>query len=529
MPNVEECCFRNLVDVLQTRARDDADQIAVSWGGSDYSNHELLEASLRFAHVLQQRGVCAGQRVVVVLPNSFDYLRCFFAVQLIGATAVPLFPGSGRQRVLDVVRHCDAFAIVLPEQLPRQLDGLQANEDRLLIRPSDSNEGPTSCDVQINLPEDLALIQYTSGSTGNPKGVQISHQNILSNLEHLIAGMKLSSKDVFLSWLPMHHDMGLILMTLAPLFLGARLVLLPTNMASIRSWMLNISRFGGTVTAGPDFAYRLCIRTAKGPDPGSLSCLRLAVNAAEPVRSQTIHDFERRFGLEHVMVASYGLAEATVGVSTWPPGTSVMIDERGLVSVGRAFPGVEVRIIDGEKVLDPGLKGEIVVRSAATTRAYLNNPDATKALKWRDGFVRTGELGYQDVDGNLFIVGRLKDMIIHGGHSLANQEVEETVDQLPFVRRSAAVGIDRGRLEGEQVHVCVELRQSETVGDHREQARQIVCTFYDRLGFRPGRVLLMRPQSIPMTSNGKIQYSKLREGLMNGRLRSAGSILFPDY
>jgi len=521
--------FETLLEMLQVRARDETNAPTVHWAGEGVRCDELHDASLRCANLLRHRGVGTGDRVVIALPNGIDFLRAFFGAQLAGAVAVPVFPGSGADRLVDIARLCEASAIVLPDSPSLEASHLRPPGKCALLSIGESDLRPATTDIPTVHPEDLSFIQYTSGSTGNPKGVQLSHRNVVNNLEQMIAGMEITASDTFVTWLPMHHDMGLVLMTLGPLYVGARLVLLPTSMASIRSWMQSMVDHDGTFTAGPDFAYRLCVHMAKEPPAGSLRTLRVALNAAEPVRAQTIIDFERRFGVSQTMVAGYGLAEATVGVSMWPAGTAARVDDRGLVSVGSSFPGVEVQITNEGRTLPAEEVGEIEVRSPATTRGYFGNPAATADLLRQNGFVRTGDLGYQDAQRNLFIVGRIGDTIIHGGHNLAPQEVEETVDRLPFVRRSAAVGIDRSKLEGEQVHVCVELRTGDVIQDHAEQARQVVRRFHERLGFRPARVYLLRPRAIPMTANGKIMHSKLKERLVDGSLRAEGSILFPDY
>jgi long-chain acyl-CoA synthetase len=245
------------------------------------------------------------------------------------------------------------------------------------------------------------------------------------------------------------------------------------------------------------------------------------LNAAEPVRAATVEGFESAFGLENVMVAGYGLAEATVGVSMWTPRTKMRVDADGLVSVGRPFPEVEVKIADD---------GEILIRSAANSRGYFNNEQATSDLFAGGGFIRSGDLGYLDEDGSLYIVGRKKNIIKHAGETIAPQEIEETVDALEGVRFSVAVGIDRGRAEGEQAYIFVEVRERPGISEWGyELTLQIVNAIHDRLGFRPARVYLIRPRSIPKTQNGKIQHARLRELYLNGSLHNQGRILYPKY
>jgi long-chain acyl-CoA synthetase len=229
------------------------------------------------------------------------------------------------------------------------------------------------------------------------------------------------------------------------------------------------------------------------------------------------------------MVAGYGLAEATVGVSMGKPGTPVKVDAHGRVSAGRPFPGVELRILSNGQTLPPGEAGEIAIRSPANTPGYFDNPAASARLFWGDGYLLSGDLGYLDQDGCLYISGRLKNIIKRSGETISPQEIEELVDALPRVRFSAALGIDRGGPEGEQVYVFAEIRDGESLSrdELHELATQIVAAFHVHMGFRPARVYLLKPRSIPLTHNGKIRHTGLKEMYLEGSLREG--ILFPDY
>jgi acyl-CoA synthetase (AMP-forming)/AMP-acid ligase II len=260
-----------------------------------------------------------------------------------------------------------------------------------------------------------------------------------------------------------------------------------------------------------------------------LRSLRVALNASEPVRHETIRRFEAAFGLHRVMRPGYGLAEATVGVSMQPPGTPVAVSERGFVSLGKPFAGIRFHIVaDGEPAAE-GEVGEIVVESPANTQGYFDNPRATAELFWRPGCIRTGDLGFQG-GGEVYLVGRKKNIIIQAGRNLSPPEIQEAVEALPFVRRAAAVGIDRGRAEGEQAYVFVELRKASPPPPEKllEMATEVVVRFHQRLGLRPGRVILLKPRSIPLTANGKLRPGALREAYLDGSLAKAGQILFPE-
>jgi acyl-CoA synthetase (AMP-forming)/AMP-acid ligase II len=336
---------------------------------------------------------------------------------------------------------------------------------------------------------------------------------------------------VVVSWLPVYHDMGLILMTMAPFYLGAPLVLLPTSLRSVHDWLEAIARHRGTFTAAPDFAYRLCLQQTRQPQRYDLSSLRVALNAAEPVRAQTMRDFERTFGLQHVMIAGYGLAEATVGVSAWPPQTPMKVDAHGHVSVGRPFPDIALTILQAGRSVGPGEIGEIAIHSPANTRGYYRNAAATARLFWQAGTILSGDLGYVDAEGDLYIVGRSKNIVIHAGHTVYPEEIAEVVEAAPGVRRAAAIGIDAGGSAGEQVYVFAEVRarHATPVAQFEDTIIDVVHRFQTRFGFRPGRVYLVKPKTIPLTDNGKIHHQRLWQQYVSRQLFTEGLLLYPDY
>ena len=525
----------SLVELLALRARDTPERAAFTFDTETTSFARLWQIVNAAAGQFLAAGLQPGERVVMALPNGAEFFAAFYGAQRAGGIAVPAFPGFGPERLLRQAALCGARLIVLPSAAPasrlaelRALAGAQ----EVTVLALGSSLAPARPSFPPVAPDDIAYLQYTSGSTGDPKGVQLTHANLLTNVRQMIAGMALSSRDVFVSWLPAYHDMGLILMTMAPFYLAAELRLLPTNLKDVRPWLESISRWRGTFTAAPDYAYRLCLRQVPGARAVAynLRSLRVALNAAESVRATTLEQFERAFELGPVMAAGYGLAEATVGVAMWPPGTPARVDARGLVSVGRPFPGIELQIVRGPAPLPAGEPGEIVVRSPANTAGYFRNPAATTDLFWGPGVVRTGDLGYLDPEGNLFIAGRLKNVIKRAGQTIYPQEVEEVVDTVPGLRYSAAVGIDRGRAEGEQVYVFAEVRAADPLPRETLHALGVVVVeqVHTQLGFRPGRVYLMRPRSLPLTYNGKLQHARLREDYLSGALAQRGDILYPD-
>jgi acyl-CoA synthetase (AMP-forming)/AMP-acid ligase II len=248
------------------------------------------------------------------------------------------------------------------------------------------------------------------------------------------------------------------------------------------------------------------------------------------VRTSTIEAFEAHFGIKHVVSPCYGLAEATLAVAIWPRGLPLRTDPSGRwISVGRPCRGVEVRIVEPlpeegtapTRVVGPGVEGEIAVRSPGVMKGYYNDPAATARVLDAEGWLRTGDLGFLDGEGYLFITGRLKDVIILGGRNVLPADIEESVDQLPGVRYSAAVGLDSERTGTQRLYVVAEARDAAAPpeGGWTALTRDIVNRVQRILGQRPSRVLLVTPSTIPKTSSGKIQRTRLSDMIRAGELR----------
>jgi acyl-CoA synthetase (AMP-forming)/AMP-acid ligase II len=526
--------FSTLIEMLFYRAQVSGDKTAFTFNGQACTFAEMWQGVNLCAAFLLEHGVQHGQRVVLSLPNSAEFFFAFYGIQRAGAIAVPVFPGAGAERIFSLAALCGARVVIVPSSLPDTAISIyrEAGAKRGLSIITIAETCGERLPVQFPdlQPDDIAFLQYTSGSTGNPKGVMLTHANLLTNIRQMIAGMEISPQEIFVSWLPVYHDMGLILKTMVPFYLAADVHLLPTNLQDVRPWLEALQRYRATFTAAPDFAYRLILRHSAVGEY-DLSSLRVALNAAEPVRAATISDFERMFLIKDVMVAGYGLAEATVGVSMWKPGTPMRIDSHGRVSVGRPFPDIDLLIHQNGKILPAGEIGEIAIRSKANSSGYFNNPVETSNLFWNDGYFHSGDLGYLDEEGYLFIVSRVKNVIKRMGETISPQEIEEVMDAAPGMRFSAAVGVDKGGIEGEQVFVFAELREAELHTEHElyETTLQMVEQFYTHMGFRPARVYLLKPHSIPLTHNGKIQHGWLKELYLNGSLREKGAILYPEY
>ncbi len=514
----------DLLALLAFRNEHTPGQVAYELHGEKITFAALWRETNAFAAHLQKLGLSTAECVLIAMPNHAAFFPVFYGIQLAGGIPVPLFPDSGPQRLERIAGICGARRIVTfigSDMLPgglEQIDpeGFSTNE-WLPARIS---------------PESIAFIQFTSGSTGDPKGVPITHANLLTNIRQLIAGMEITSQDVFVSWLPVYHDMGLILMTMVPFYLAARLVLLPTSFVNLRQWLATIETVRGTFTASPDFGYRLALRYAPQGAAYDLASLRVALNAAEMARPETIASFEKAFGLNLVMTVGYGLAEATVGVSMTKPGEGVRVDGNGFASVGRPFPQVEMGVMtrNGE-IAKPGEVGEVLVRSAANTGGYFGDPGSQSQIFTADGFLKTGDTGYIDAEGELFITGRIKELVKHAGRTLAPRELEAPLDNYPGLRTAAAVSLDLGGLAGEQALVIAELARSASLSrdDLHVLAVNIMAEIHASLGIRPARVYIARPRTIPLTENGKLQRSLLRARLADGSLQRAGMLLYPDY
>ncbi len=524
-----------LVEMLSRSAGTRPDQTAFLFEEAPdnyqpYTYGWLWEKARGFAGALQCAGVAPGDRVAMALRNGPFFFAAFYGTLLSGAVAVPLFHGADAPRCRALMARCGARHLVLPPgQPPSPSFQALAQENSLHLCPADATASPAALPALD--PAQVAFIQYTSGSTADPRGVQLTHRGLLTNVRQMIAGMRITAEEVFVSWLPVYHDMGLILMTMVPFYLGARLVLLPTGLPHPARWLRAVERHQGTFVAAPDTAYRLCVRATRTPETYDLASLRVALNAAEPVRPHTMEAFEDAFGLRHVMVAGYGLAEATVGVSMAPPGTTKKVDAAGRVSVGPPFPEIDVRIVENDRCLPAGEVGEIAVRSPALTPGYYDNPAANARLWGRDGFLLTGDLGYRDADGHLFVVARKKNVIKHAARTLYPADIEEIVEALPEVRRAAAVGLTPRPEAGEQLYLFAELRRHNmpSQAEGRRLVTTLVQRIHARLGVRPGRVYLLQPRTLPFTPNGKLQHQRLKTRYLDGTLQAENSILYPAY
>jgi acyl-CoA synthetase (AMP-forming)/AMP-acid ligase II len=515
---------------MRRRAELSADRPYFHLYGESVTYGRLWERSGLYAGALARAGVGAGDRVALIYPTCAEFFYTFVGALRVGAVPVPLYPTLGVEATASILRSAGAVAVATIGWFRRHVDesARLAPAVRSVLEPPDLEAAEPAPRLHEGSEDELALVQYTSGSTGHPRGVMLTHRNVVSTCRFMAEAVDLSPDDRAVSWLPLYHDMGLIGCSFTPPLVGTQLWLLPPDLRNPRQWLQLVSDVRATFTVSPDFGYRNCVRHVRDTSGLDFGSLRGALSGAEPVRPSTIAAFEAHFGLKHVIAPCYGLAEATLAVAIWPFGTPRRTDPTGrFVSVGRPCRGVEVRIVppgegaEGlEVALPPGAEGEIVVRSPGVMRGYHGDPEATARVLSPDGWLRTGDLGFLDHDGCLYVTGRLKDVMFLAGENVLPTDIEELVDHVPGVRYSAAVGVDSQRTGTQRLHVVAEVRDEEAAaGAHHRLVAEIVRRVHEGRGHRPARVLLVRPGTIPKTSSGKIQRSRLAQMIAAGELR----------
>ena len=517
-----------LTDVMARRAAASPDAQYFSLFGETVTYGRLWTQSARYGAALARYGVRRGDKVCLVYPTCAEFFYTFFGALRIGAVPVPIYPTLGEEATAAILRDSDSKAVATVGWFRRGVDKsvALAPNVRVVIEPNELDTDGAPPAVDPAQPDDLAFLQYTSGSTGNPRGVMLTHRNVVSTCHFMGEAAGLTGADRVVSWLPLYHDMGLIGCAFTPQLTATPLWLLPPDLRNPRQWLELITEVRATFTVSPDFGYRNCVRNIHDTSGIDLTSLKSALSGAEPVRVSTVRAFERHFGLENIIAPCYGLAEATLAVAIWPRATPLKLDPSGrFVSVGGPCRGVSVRIVpraeDGPAVaLPPNVDGEVCVKSPGVMKGYYNNPEATARVLSEDGWLRTGDLGFLDDAGLLYITGRIKDVMILGGENVIPADIEEVVDAVAGVRYSAAVGIESDRTGTQRLHVVAEVRDESAPRERlHDLVRETVHRVHERRGHRPARVLLVRSGTIPKTSSGKIQRSRLAEMIQDGSLR----------
>jgi 1-acyl-sn-glycerol-3-phosphate acyltransferase len=565
---------RSLVEVLEWHAQRHPDRRHILYLPGDGEPEELTYAGLltrarAVAAGLVHLGVGPGQAVGLMLPTGLEYFAAFFGVQIAGGVPVPLYPPARRSQIEDHLRRQAGILqtagaevlITFPEvltlarllraQLPVLRKVVTVAELSTDTAPS---TGPAAPAVHVK-ESDLAFLQFTSGSTGNPKGVMLTHANLLANLRAIQSGADVRPDDVVVSWLPLYHDMGLIGCWMGSLYFGVPLILMSplTFLARPSRWLWTLHRYRGTLSAAPNFAYELCVN--KIPDAEieglDLSSWRMALNGAEPVSPEAVRRFIDRFSPHGfnpgALSPVYGLAENSLAVAFPPLGRPPLIDvvdreafqrtgeavpvanddSHALRFVSCGFPlvGHEVRIVDeAGREVGERREGRLEFKGPSASSGYFKNPEATAKLvhgEWRD----SGDRAYVAA-GEVYITGRVKDIIIRGGRNLYPHELEGAVGEVPGIRKGcvAVFGSPDPKTGTERLVVMAETRERDAAAlDNLRQAVQDVTI--DLLGTPAEVVALVPPHGVPKTSSGKVRRSSARELFESGKMDRGGGAL----
>jgi 1-acyl-sn-glycerol-3-phosphate acyltransferase len=573
-----------LIDVLRFRARQDAARTHLTISEDDgrtatLTFGELYDAAQRVAAELARRGVPAGGTVALMLPTSREFFVTFAGTLLAGATPVPIYPPFRADRIEEYAARQSAIlnnaevcllitfrkAEAVARLLKPQVRPLKAVVDALkLIEAADSTTPPAPGALPAHLSgsrarkgSDIALLQYTSGSTGNPKGVVLTHENLLANVRAVGKVVDIRPDDVGVSWLPLYHDMGLIGAWFTPLYYGLQLAVMSPLAFLTRPerWLWAFHRHRGTLTAAPNFAYELCVRKVADRDISGLdlSTWRAALNGAEPVNADTLERFAARFAgygfRREALTPVYGLAEAALAVTVPPLGRGVRVDrvERevftregravparaddttaiSFVSSGPPIPGHEVKIVDGRgREVPDRIEGFLWFRGPSATSGYYRNEKATVELfpagkEAADGgypWLDSGDRAYR-AQGEIYVTGRVKDIIIKAGRNIYPHEVEELAARAEGVRKGCVVafGLPDEAAGTERLAVVAESRETDAAR-RSAIARAITEQVTAALGLPPDLVEIIPPGNIPKTSSGKLRREETKRVYLEGQL-----------
>lgn len=550
LPRLEAAADRGRSITFATGATDSAAYTteAIEWS-------RLHDDARAMAAELQARGVEPGHSIGLIGPTTRDLVTAIQAAWLTGATVVmlplPMRMGSIEEFIEQTrarMSNAECRIVVADVRLlafltPEPTDPPMVTLDEL--RAAVSSRGADAYSRPGDDPESLAILQFTSGSTAEPKGVMLPHRCVTANIDAIDAALQLDyDLDRAVSWLPLYHDMGLIGMLMIPMTTGTDLVLAGPQdfLAAPARWAQWISDFKASITAGPNFSYALSARAMRRGGDLDLRHWRVALNGAEPIEPTSVEDWLAA-GAQHGLrvgtaFCAYGMAEATVGITFPEPGKGMIVDAvdprvletdkyaasvdpstpgaRRLPFLGKAIKGLELRVVDPETGLPLRDReaGELEVRGSSVTPGYFRNDRAT-AETFRDDWLRTGDLGYL-VDGELIICGRLKDVIIVGGRNVFPEDIERAAAAVEGVRAGNVIAFGTPGRRGRESVVVV----AETRADDTEPVRDAVSSrVIDAVGVS-AEVVLVRPGSLPKTSSGKLQRSLCRTRYLDDILES---------
>ncbi|MCK1399665.1 fatty acyl-AMP ligase [Bradyrhizobium sp. 4] len=563
--------FRSLVALLARRAAEQADDRAYIF----VSDRGTEEAVLTFrqlhhsASALARRLTVAarpGDRAILVFPPGIEFMVAFFGCLIAGIIAVPMMMprrNSARDASAAILANCTPTVALTNSAvaLRGDLRARFAHEHIRWIEVDLAAADGETIELPEPAPDDIAFLQYTSGSTSAPKGVMVSHANLLANLEMIRLALGNTWQSTYVNWVPLYHDMGLILNALQALYIGATCVLMAPNAFMQRplGWLRAISHYRAEVACSPNFGFDLCVSRYRADqmEGVDLSSLRIALNGAEPVHAETIERFIQTFaphGFDpRAMYPAYGMAEATLLISGGrcdgghvtrslsrtalqahaaeaPSGAE---DTQIVVGCGRALTGERIAIVDANNRtrLPADRVGEIWVNGANIARAYWRNDEATREglnaqIAGENGaWLRTGDLGFLDVTGELFVTGRIKDLIIIRGINHYPQDVERTVQSLDgALRENCGAAFSVPDETGEESLVIVQeiertARHSIDTEAIRGRIREAVA---DNHELSARHIALIRPGTLPKTTSGKIQRKLARKLWLDGGFEQLG-------
>ncbi|KPF65738.1 hypothetical protein IP69_17165 [Bosea sp. AAP35] len=566
--------FSSLVDVLRHQALEKPDVTALTV----YSDKPGDRPQLSFAQLWAQASNLAqdlvtrtdpGDRALLIFPSSLEFVVSYFACLISGVIAVPMMVprrNAAQDASASIIADCQPRLALGP---PAELSGRQTFQEHLAeqgvsYQPVTLAHLPmASCETRSN-PQGLAFLQYTSGSTSAPKGVMVSHDNLLSNLQMMKERLGNHGGSAHVSWIPLYHDLGLIMNLLQPIYLGAPCVLLTPSgfMHRPLNWLKAIAEHRAEVAAAPNFAFDLCVDRFRPDlmDGVDLSRWKIALNGAEPVRAATLARFNDTFapyGFDPgSMRPAYGLAEATLLVSAGHRGNpartrrvSTQALARGLVQVptddcdaceivscGAPMDGLNLLIVDPQthQLLPDGEIGEIWIQGASVAQGYWERAAQTQEtfqaspshfgtdeISGEEGWLRTGDLGHLDDRGELYVVGRIKDVIIVRGVNHYPQDIEASAAlSHPALRRDHTAAfsiIDHAGTE--RIVVVQEVERSQRHGlIEAEVVAAIQAAVVNNHDVSLHQIVLIRPGALPKTTSGKVQRSLTRQLWLQGQL-----------
>lgn len=554
--------FRTLIEALETAPPDRP--FVTMWNTEDDSESVTFGQFKRQAEALavyfQSHGLGAGDAVVLIMPQGIELMAAFAGVMLSGAVpailAYPNFkvePAKYRAGLVGVTANLKARMVVLDDKFPEELmDYVTVGSDTLVLRSAAGQEPPAGIELfRTSLSADsLAFIQHSAGTTGLQKGVALSNRAVLLQLDHLASALEITEQDSIYSWLPLYHDMGLIACFMLPLVLH-----LPVVMQSPTDWVMQpgtmlqlIAQYKCTLAWAPNFTLQFLARRVHKDDRSEylLSSLRALINCSEPVRAQSMDEFLNAYsssGLQPcVLQSSYAMAENVFAVTQssingqprrlWISGEMLRREHRAVpvdegtddglcfVSSGRCLPGNEVRIASPEsknfsesKNLPDGVVGEILIRSDSLFDGYYNRPDLTEAAL-QEGWYWSGDLGFCR-DGELYVIGRKKDLMIVAGKNIYPQDVEEIAFSHPAIHdgRAVSFGLYNADLGTEEIIVVAEVGREEDLTDAIAIERAVRSRITAELGVAVRAVYLKPPRWIVKSTAGKNARATTRDKL----------------